>query len=600
MSSFNAGCPTSMSCRPSISAQWREVCQRTGLSSSIPLWGLANLGPACGLMKGRFVVFVPTERWQTFSAEQRWAILLHEAAHLKRGDLWRSLCVRLLALPQWFNPLAWRMVRRFDEAAEWACDEFVLNDQQASAPEFAEALLSLSVGPSGHPQFSAAANGHPLSERVRRLLSPQPSEKTMTKRTLLVAALTLCTVANFVRLSAQEESEADVAESTPASGEEAPAAVATDGAPGDDETSIVETADEGTVLFGGVLDSAGHELESEFSTFSFDVGFDDGRTPSEATEPASIDGFDLQGVSPVEGSYDEDPATEIGSTFPALDDSGSGVSGPAPDTLSDYQSTNEGTAGPYGAPMQTGDSYGQPNPYAPPRNEAVIDMSEVFKRSTYFQERQAQLELRAAAIDREMEDTYSSLQQQPVPFSEGESADDLLRERNRLHADIEAQTMIARNELRQAEVEMYFDTYRRIRSVIAAYARENEIHTVRRVRNPVSDENVSTDQILELINRDIVYSADEPRDITEDIVERLNAIDAQATAPVPMNPYYSGSNIPTYGQPTPSYTVPLPRGDVPTVPPSIPGADVGTPPRYADPNSIPPGEVQPSTNLNPA
>ncbi len=530
-------------------AQWREVCQRTGLSSSIPLWGLANLGPACGLMKGRFVVFVPTERWQTFSAEQRWAILLHEAAHLKRGDLWRSLCVRLLALPQWFNPLAWRMVRRFDEAAEWACDEFVLNDQQASAPEFAEALLSLSVGPSGHPQFSAAANGHPLSERVRRLLSPQPMERTMMKRTALVAALAVCTVANFVRLSAQEAVYPNLATATdPVENEPEPQGYAEFGqAPLPDDASFIPVPDGGNVLFGGedveVAESPATlddgftferidpgNIPPDSATFHFDFGFGDSssttsgdydQAPSEFQDDPSIRSYDAGDADDFNrGSTDD--ADDVAESFP-------------------YPQTD-----PY-RPLMPGDAYGGGNPYASSGHDAVIDMSEVFNRSIYFQERKARLQQRVEQLDREIQDMVDEMRQrqEELQNSEGDPTVETQRELDRMQAEFDALTVQARTEMRQVEVEIYYDTYRRIRAMIAAYARENQIYTVRRVRNPVSDGEVSTEQILELLNRDIVYSADEPRDITEDIVERLNAIDAQATAPVPINPYYSGSNIPT-------------------------------------------------------
>src|SRR5262249_54471037 len=58
--------------------------------------------------------------WRQLDSGERLAILRHELAHYRRGDLWKSLVARLLALPHWFNPLAWRAGRRFDEAAERA------------------------------------------------------------------------------------------------------------------------------------------------------------------------------------------------------------------------------------------------------------------------------------------------------------------------------------------------------------------------------------------------------------------------------------------------------------------------------------------------
>ncbi len=47
----------------------------------------------------------------------------------------------VVALPHWFNPIAWLVVRRFDAAAEWACDRAAT--EQEAATVYARALLRL-------------------------------------------------------------------------------------------------------------------------------------------------------------------------------------------------------------------------------------------------------------------------------------------------------------------------------------------------------------------------------------------------------------------------------------------------------------------------
>lgn len=62
----------------------------------------------------------------TYETKDLTFILLHEEAHIKRGDnLWRILAI-LTACIHWFNPLSWLFLKRFLASVELACDETVL------------------------------------------------------------------------------------------------------------------------------------------------------------------------------------------------------------------------------------------------------------------------------------------------------------------------------------------------------------------------------------------------------------------------------------------------------------------------------------------
>ena len=100
----------------------------------------------------------------------RLTLLRHELAHYQRGDHWKSVAVRLLALPHWFNPAAWWVVRRFDDCAEWACDERATHADPNGAIDYVHALLQLGDPGYRPPLYSSAARGHGLSVRIRRLL----------------------------------------------------------------------------------------------------------------------------------------------------------------------------------------------------------------------------------------------------------------------------------------------------------------------------------------------------------------------------------------------------------------------------------------------
>ena len=114
--------------------------------------------------------------------------------------------MRGLALPHWFNPFAWWAVRRFDEAAEWACDRAASGENSATA--YARALLRLGEAAGRHAAYSPAARGRPLAARIRRLLSTRTREDSSAKKALLLTACAGFASAALVRveLVAQEQS----------------------------------------------------------------------------------------------------------------------------------------------------------------------------------------------------------------------------------------------------------------------------------------------------------------------------------------------------------------------------------------------------------
>lgn len=106
---------------------------------------------------------------EILSGAERLTVLRHELAHFQRADLWKSLAVRFAALPQWFNPLAWLAIRRFDDAAEWACDAEARGCDAATLSDYAQALLQLGQPPRSPLACHPAASARHVAERIRRL-----------------------------------------------------------------------------------------------------------------------------------------------------------------------------------------------------------------------------------------------------------------------------------------------------------------------------------------------------------------------------------------------------------------------------------------------
>lgn len=192
--------------------QWKSVCQSAGVRKSIPMLATDDVGPLLCWNAAGYRLLVPVNYWSELSFDQREAVLRHELAHYERGDIWKSLFVRLLAIPQWFNPFAWRLVRWFDEGAEQACDRAVLTGAPHLASQYARALLSLGQTPSPTISFASSANGSTLARRIRMIVVPAPGSESHAKQIILLSLPFVLTIAGLIRveLVAKEPAPADL------------------------------------------------------------------------------------------------------------------------------------------------------------------------------------------------------------------------------------------------------------------------------------------------------------------------------------------------------------------------------------------------------
>ncbi|HUY91673.1 MAG TPA: M56 family metallopeptidase [Pirellulales bacterium] len=197
-------------------AAWRQLLALRGVRYPIPLRMTARLGPVLCRLPGGYRLLAPREAWRALSSEARLALLRHELAHYERRDVWKSLAVRMLVLPHWFNPLAWRAVRHFDEAAEWACDAAACKTSPETAPAYGKALLSLAVGRAPQAILNTAAQGCGLALRIERILAPTLPEDSTMKKTLwisIAAVILLAGGLEFKLVARGEEDRADRASS---------------------------------------------------------------------------------------------------------------------------------------------------------------------------------------------------------------------------------------------------------------------------------------------------------------------------------------------------------------------------------------------------
>ena len=167
------------------------------VEGSMPMtWGI--LRPA---------IFMPRDA-AGWTEERRTMVLLHELAHVRRGDVATHLAARLALVLNWWNPLAWIAWRDFLKERERATDDLVLHSG-ARASEYAGHLLEVARGMQSQPALAwgavAMARRSQLEGRLVAILDPKLNRKTPGRASALVTALlAVAMAAPFGALRAQD------------------------------------------------------------------------------------------------------------------------------------------------------------------------------------------------------------------------------------------------------------------------------------------------------------------------------------------------------------------------------------------------------------
>ena len=194
--------------KPEWVAEWNRISHDVGVGKRTHFSLSDELGPLCCFVPYFYLVVTPERLWSSLDAWQRECVLRHELAHIVRRDLWKAILVRILALPQWFNPIAWKAVRAFDDAAEWACDDFVMNSCGRSfSSSYPATLLKIAEYAFTPLPSSLAVQGGQLTTRIRRLVQPRFKEENAMKKMSIPFVLFGLFAFQSIRLVAVETSE---------------------------------------------------------------------------------------------------------------------------------------------------------------------------------------------------------------------------------------------------------------------------------------------------------------------------------------------------------------------------------------------------------
>ncbi len=185
-----------------------ELAQELGIRHAVEV-----LETAEGTMPMTFgivrpAVFLPSDAAE-WTEERRRIVLLHELAHVSRGDVATQLLARLAVILNWWNPLAWTAWREFLKERERATDDLVLH-AGACASDYASHLLEVARAMHSAPNLGwaavAMARRSQLEGRLIAILDSGVDRKTTGRASALATALVaVAIVAPLAAVRAQEK-----------------------------------------------------------------------------------------------------------------------------------------------------------------------------------------------------------------------------------------------------------------------------------------------------------------------------------------------------------------------------------------------------------
>ena len=189
---------------PIRDADWTEETRRLSheldLERSVELLESPRVPVAMtsGLFRPLLLLCRQARHWEV---ERRRVVLLHELAHVRRGDwLWLLLSEAALAF-YWWHPLAWALQRQVRRDCERACDDLVL--AAGTKPSvYAGHLLGIfrSLSAVAHPVAPAVASERPshFEGRLRAILDPGPARRALPRGRALLSATGLFAAAAVI------------------------------------------------------------------------------------------------------------------------------------------------------------------------------------------------------------------------------------------------------------------------------------------------------------------------------------------------------------------------------------------------------------------
>ncbi|MGI9241535.1 MAG: M56 family metallopeptidase, partial [Verrucomicrobiales bacterium] len=168
-----------------IEAEVAALASQLGLRTRVQVYSNPRLDTPLVYGLFRPVLMLPDGFDGHLDSDQRRWVLLHELAHLKRGDLWVLAFQRLVQIALFFNPSIWIANRVINRLREYACDDLALLHSKIDRRSCGEGFLRVVERARSQPIPVSAA----LALFERRSDSKHRLARILDSRRSLVAGL---------------------------------------------------------------------------------------------------------------------------------------------------------------------------------------------------------------------------------------------------------------------------------------------------------------------------------------------------------------------------------------------------------------------------
>jgi beta-lactamase regulating signal transducer with metallopeptidase domain len=180
---------------PAVQEMLLSCRRQLGLTHDVDIRCTPDVGGAalCGLFKP--VILIPPSLAMTLSQDEMRAVLLHELAHYRRGDLLIAHAQTVLQLVYWCNPFVWLANHVIRRIREQAVDEVVLVEMADKADTYPDTLLRIARFSLAQPKLGIGLLGilepaGDLTERISNILQrPKPRSGRLGGWGFLLVAL---------------------------------------------------------------------------------------------------------------------------------------------------------------------------------------------------------------------------------------------------------------------------------------------------------------------------------------------------------------------------------------------------------------------------
>jgi beta-lactamase regulating signal transducer with metallopeptidase domain len=123
--------------------EWvNELASNLGLERPPTVWWTnAKLSPMVWALCKSARLIIPLDLWKSLDERQQSTLVVHELAHLRRGDHRVRLFELLVTTLYWWHPVVWWARRALRDAEEQCCDAWVVWTFPDAAKSYAETLV---------------------------------------------------------------------------------------------------------------------------------------------------------------------------------------------------------------------------------------------------------------------------------------------------------------------------------------------------------------------------------------------------------------------------------------------------------------------------